>query len=391
MRRTVLCSLAFSLAIFAAARAAPDGAAPAPATAARPGLTIEVFSMGQADSMLIVGPEKSVLVDCGAPIDGPKDGFKHIAAEIKRLCGRPHVDAIVITHFHSDHTGEAKDEQHAASGLWGLFAAGVTATAILDHGDRYPSFGEESHPHKQLAEWFPKWKALGAYGERRVPAVGERLDLGGGAAVKFVAVNGNGVLERAAKDGRFKDGATPSENDYSIAFVVSLGNFEMYSGGDLGGEDTRAHSGGRGGHGKRHEVYDDVESEILAAVGNVEVLRADHHGSPHSTNPNFVQALRPEVSIISCGGGNSFRHPSIDVVERLQAWGPVFVTSGVAKEWHGKPNAPKVEGDITIAVSGDGATYVLTGKDGEIFRGRSFSDEEEAQGLDHPERQGAAH
>jgi hypothetical protein len=386
-------SFAFALPLLFALLPGPAGAADVPeapsSSAAAPGLRVEVFAMGQADSMLIVGPSRSVLVDCGAPIDGPKDGYKHVAAEIQRLVGQPHVDALLITHFHSDHTGEAKDAEHAASGVWGLFASGVTVSAILDHGDRYPSYGEESHPHKQWIEALPRWKSEGRYGERRVPAVGEKYDLGGGAALRFVAVNGNGVLERAAKEGRFKDGAAPSENDYSIAFVLSLGNFEMYSGGDLGGEDTRAHTGGRGGHAKRHDVYDDVETAIRAAVGNIEVLRVDHHGSPHSTNASFVQTLRPEVSIVSCGGGNSFHHPSPDVVARLQAWGPVFATSGLAKEWHGKPDAPKVEGDITITVSGDGASYAITGRDGEIFRGRSFSDEEEAQGLDHPERQAA--
>jgi hypothetical protein len=197
-------------------------------------------------------------------------------------------------------------------------------------------------------------------------------------------VNGNDVLPHAEGAGRFAHGAAPSENDYSIAFVLTLGDFAFYSGGDLGGEDTKAHTGGRGGHEKRHDVYDDVETPIKDAVGNVEVMRVDHHGSPHSTNDAFVEALRPEVAIVSCGGGNAFHHPSPDVVARLQAFGPVFVTSGLAKDWKGRADAPRVEGDITIAVSADGATYVVSGKDGVLVRGRSFSAQEKAAGADHP-------
>src|SRR5207247_560232 len=105
---------------------------------------------------------------------------------------------------------------HQASGLFALFASGVTVTAIFDHGDAYPRYGRESHPHKQWAEALPQWKKAGIWGERRVPALGDRYDLGGGAALRFVAVNGNGVLDRAAKQGRFEHGDEPNENDYSV-------------------------------------------------------------------------------------------------------------------------------------------------------------------------------
>jgi competence protein ComEC len=367
-----LAALFLALAIGPAARAA-DEAAPAAATATA-GLRIEMFAMGQADAMLILGPERSVLVDCGAPIDGPKDGYKRVAAEIRRASGRPHVDALVITHFHSDHTGLPASARDPASGIWGLFAEGITVTAILDHGDAYPSFGRETYPHEQFVASLEGWKKAGVFEERRVPVVGERLELGGGAAIRFVAVNGNGALERLAKKGRFDGTATPSENDYSIAIVASLGAFELYAGGDLGGERYRAHSGGRGKRDKRHEIYSDVE-----------VLRVDHHGSSHSTNEGFVATLRPEVALISCGGGNAFHHPAREVVDRLRPFGPVFVTSGLAREWAGVADAPKVLGDIVIAVASDGASYTIAGHDGTIvLRGRSWSDEEEAKGLDHP-------
>jgi hypothetical protein len=360
---------------------------PATTTAAEaPALRVVVFAMGQADSMLIVGPSKSVLVDCGAPIEGSKKGFEHVKTKIEELCGRPHVDDVIVTHFHSDHTGDSPDAEHAASGFWGLFAAGVTVTSILDHGDHYPEFGEESHPHKAWVESLNgEWKEKKVYHDRHTPAVGDVITLGGDAKIRIVAVNGNGVLEKEAKSKKspFEGGGTPNENDYSIAFVLSCGNWEMYSGGDLSGTDYRAHTGGA--RTKRHDVYSDIETTIKEKVGNVEVLRVDHHGSNHSTNDAFVQALRPEVSLISCGVGNTYKHPAKEVVARLQAFGPVFVTSGLARDWEGDGTAPKVEGDMTITVSGDGASYAIAGKDGEIFKGKSFSAEEKKKGLDHPE------
>ena len=365
------------------------------ATAARPngpGLKIRVFAMGQADSMLIVGPESSVLVDCGAPNDANKDVYKHVKDEIKHLTGRAHVDALVVTHFHSDHTGEAADAEHPhASGIFALFAEGVTVTSIIDHGDDYGSWGEETHPHKQWVAALPGWKEKHVYQDRHTPKLGEKLSLGGGAELRFVAVGGNGVLQRDAKEGRFHDGATPSENDYSIAFVASLGNFEFYSGGDLSGEDTQIHKGraGKKGTSRRHDVYDDIETGVAPMVGNIEVMRIDHHGSPHSTNEAFASTLKPEVSIISCGANNPYHHPSPDVVARLQAYGPVIATSGLSADWKGRADAPKIGGDLSVTVSGDGATYVIAGKDGTVlYKGKSFSDAEEADGLDHPGKPG---
>jgi hypothetical protein len=211
---------------------------------------------------------------------------------------------------------------------------------------------------------------------RRVPRVGERIELGGGAALRFVAVNGNDVLARAAANGRFRSGVSPNENDYSIAFVLRMGDFELFSGGDLSGEDTHPRRG-------RREVYDDVESAIGRSVGNIEVLRVNHHGSGHSTNEAFVAALRPEVSLISCGDRNSFGHPAAEVVRRLAPLGPVAVTSGLAREWRFRPDPPAVAGDVKIRVLDDGARYTVAGTRGFAHAGESYSDWEEVLGLDH--------
>jgi hypothetical protein len=347
--------------------AAPAAAAPAPS------LQIQVFSMGQADAMLIVGRARSVLVDCGVPGKGYKNRHKKVADTIKRMTGGARVDALVITHFHSDHVGEPPDGGDPGRGVWGLVDEGIRFGTIYDHGDRYPAFGEESWPHKQWARWLPRWRSARVFDRRRVPARNERIDLGGGAELRFLAANGNGVLESEAW--RFRHGVSPNENDYSLAFVVRSGAFEMFSGGDLSGSDSQPQPG-------RDDVYTDIETRIARAVGNVEVLRANHHGSRHSTNGGFAQTLRPEVSIISCGKDNSYGHPAVEVVRRLAAQGLVWNTSGLARDWRNRSDAPEVAGDIAIRVAHDGATYSVTGRNGQFHAGRSYADWEEAIGLD---------
>jgi competence protein ComEC len=48
------------------------------------------------------------------------------------------------------------------------------------------------------------------------------------------------------------------------------------------------------------------------------VLKAAHHGSCSSTSPEFLEAVEPQVVVISVGADNDFGHPCADVLERLE-------------------------------------------------------------------------
>jgi competence protein ComEC len=49
----------------------------------------------------------------------------------------------------------------------------------------------------------------------------------------------------------------------------------------------------------------------------VQVLKVGHHGSRTSTSPAFVQALRPELALISCGRKNTYGHPHALALQAL--------------------------------------------------------------------------
>lgn len=54
---------------------------------------------------------------------------------------------------------------------------------------------------------------------------------------------------------------------------------------------------------------------------DVDILIAGHHGSKTSASEELLEAVKPEIVIISCGAGNSYGHPAKDLLERLDAFG----------------------------------------------------------------------
>jgi competence protein ComEC len=52
-----------------------------------------------------------------------------------------------------------------------------------------------------------------------------------------------------------------------------------------------------------------------------DVLKVGHRGSKNFTIPDFVAAVQPRLAVISSGEGNSYGHPSPQLIERLQAAG----------------------------------------------------------------------
>ena len=210
--------------------------------AAAPGQVLEIhhLDVGQGDATLVIGPNKTVMLidggDTGKGVDVilPYLGRKGIEA----------VDYIVATHMHADHIG----------GLDEVMAGGFDIGAVLDNGS--------SSSSASYADYVAAAAAYAA--SRRTMAVGEVIDLGKGATATCVYRNGQGV------GGEF---SVDEENDKSVCLLIDYDNFQYFIGGDIGG-------GNKG--------YSDVESFVAPDVGDVDVLRVNHHSSSSSSNETFL-------------------------------------------------------------------------------------------------------
>jgi hypothetical protein len=409
MRRTTLRIFVALLALTLATSCPREERPTASATASSApvvGLDITIFSIGQADAMLVVGPEpekRSLLIDLGTPRG--EDGFTHsrVAARIKEITGRRGVDYFMVSHFHEDHVG--RHSKKSPRGIFGLLSEPTDKFRIgtwFDRGDGALEYGIRTRAHRHTIEHLPRYIESGRVGRRAVPNFGTGdIDLGGGIVVDVLAVAGRvfpgdkGALAAvdSAKPGIYTR-APASENDFSIAVEISLGDFELFTAGDLNGAPFPGEGKPYATHnvrffGKKGSTYTNVEGWMVKhwqsenRESDVEIYRANHHGSKNSSTAELVDALDPEVVIYSAGG--MYGHPDPEVVRRGAEGAVQLVTDSASeKSWpEGLPSElADIVGETHIEVAADGASYLLNGK-----RMRSWSDEQEASGADvKPER-----
>ncbi len=62
-----------------------------------------------------------------------------------------------------------------------------------------------------------------------------------------------------------------------------------------------------------------VENDLLYSDYDLtaDVLKLGHHGSKTASTEKYLDAVNPQIAIISCGQGNSYGHPRVTVMEYL--------------------------------------------------------------------------
>ena len=89
-------------------------------------------------------------------------------------------------------------------------------------------------------------------------------------------------------------------NEYSAVVKMKYGSFSALFTGDIQGE------------GEKQMI------KRLSERDKVTVLKVSHHGSRNSTPEEFLENIRPDVSLISAGRNNSYAHPHKELLKRLE-------------------------------------------------------------------------
>lgn len=354
-------------------------------------LDIHHISTGTGESTFFLLPDgTTLLVDtgihgreinekCAKPVPSQeRRPGEWVARYIQSLLGAEEakLDYTVATHFDKDHIGAVLPGLESAAGgdylLTGLseVVEHVPTARILDRG--YPGY---NYPKPLEDDHILNYRKFVEHQVRKKGVVAERFEAGRadqivltrkpadypGFTIRNLAVNGD-VWTGQGSDAtaRFPALETlegkrlPSENASSLAFKLSYGDFDYYTGGDILGVLT----------GSAPDWYD-LETPLARVVGPVEVAISNHHAFRDAMNETFLKSLSPRVIITLSWSSN---HPHESTFPRLVSEeiypGPrdLFITNLIpaAREILGEENVRKfkgTQGHVVVRVDPGGERY----------------------------------
>ena len=88
------------------------------------------------------------------------------------------------------------------------------------------------------------------------------------------------------------------------------------------------------------------EEEAIVSGGDVRstILKVGHHGSRSSTDDAWLQAVRPQIGVISAGKDNRYGHPHQEVLDALNRFGVKIY---------------RTDQSGTVTITTDGATFTV--------------------------------
>lgn len=260
--------------------------------------------------------------------DSSRRSGEWIARYIKRVNpSKEYVDYLLISHFHSDHTGDCTNSAKRTSGrnpdyvLTGIAEVGesIQFSKLIDRG--WPDYEYPlpiNDPDVDNYHAFVKWKidndgldpeSFEIGSSSQFSLLKNKEKYGELFKVQNLAANGRIWTGQKYETTDYYDlhpnniTNWQNENSKSIAMRISYGPFSYYTGGDLSGNllDEKGN-------------LVDIEEEVAKICGSVDVCKANHHAYKDAMTKGFLQQIDASAYIIPVW---DYEHIQPSVMDRM--------------------------------------------------------------------------
>lgn len=218
-------------------------------------LVVSVLDVGQGQSVVLYSGTCAALVDCGG---NGAENAGDVAADYLQNLGRTSLDLLVLTHYDGDHVNGTQELMERLD---------VKAVALPD-----------VEPDNALRV--------------RLTALARQE----GAEIRYIMEQDEITLGQAVLT-LYPPYGGEGDNEQGLSVLGAAGEFEILITGDMNA---------------------DIEARLVkyGHLPDIELLIAGHHGSRSSTSEKLLDAVTPELAVISVGD-NSYGHPAGETLARL--------------------------------------------------------------------------
>lgn len=258
------------------------------------GLDVTFLDVGQGDGICIRADSSVILVDGGSS-DEKNLGKNRLVPFIKSS-GIRRIDSVIVSHGDSDHI----------SGLVWLFQEeediGIRQLIL-------PKAGQADEAYQTLIEQADRRGCRVIWMER-----GDRIESG---KLRIQCLYPQGEDEGAENRRNLEEMAEKAladRNEQSLVLRVEYGKFAMLLTGDMSeaGEAALLECENTGSVENASEVSGENGLE------GIFLLKSAHHGSRFSNSEEWLDAVNPQITVISYGKDNRYGHPHEETIERLR-------------------------------------------------------------------------
>lgn len=302
-------------------------------------LEIRNIYVGQGDCALITGRSMPVIVIDGGSSDIKSVGKYNILPVLKSNAIST-IDYCFITHTDNDHISgilEILEDRTCGVRIRNVV---LSQCAYVDLAEKLKHESAEKSTEKSIVNSSESDDGSSEYGKDYSARLAKAI-IDSGA--KIVLINAGDSFEMGDLHIRCLNPDKVSiyeGNDSSLVLAVkhTQSDFDMLFTGDIS-SDTE---------GKIIDRFRE-KSEYFKC----DYLKIAHHGSRNSTSMAFLNEVNPKIAVISAGIDNSYGHPHVETLERLEDVNSIFFCTAKT-------------GEVITLVGDDGKVAVkIIGKSGE--------------------------